>query len=816
MELEHTKGFTLIKNWLAENNCYPFPFQLETWEAIHNQQSALVNAPTGCGKTFSVYLGVLIQYINNNPNYRTAQNIGTQLIWITPLRALAKDIGRAMEEVLTQLQIPWHVGVRNGDTTTSERTKQKKQPPEILITTPESLHLILAQKGHELFFKNLKVLAIDEWHELLGSKRGVQTELAVSYIHSLTHKKLLVYGISATVGNLQQAAQVLLHSLTKKPIIIKADINKKLEVETIFPDEIEKLPWAGHIGTSLIHKIIPIILNNQSTLVFINTRGMAEIWYQAILTACPELSGSIAIHHGSINQELRTWVEDSLHNGSLKCVIATSSLDLGVDFRPVETVIQIGSPKGVSRFLQRAGRSGHSPFATSKIYFLPTHSLEILESAALQKAISEQEIEAKDPLVLCFDVLIQFLCTLAVGNGFEANKVLPIIKKTHAFKFLQTAEWEQILQFIVSGGNSLQAYDEYKRVEIIGKKYMITNKRLAMRHRLHIGTIVSDPMLLVKYMSGGFLGFIEEYFISKLIPGNCFVLAGKVLELIQIKGTEVIVKNSQSKKAIIPSWVGGRMPLSNKLSSFLREQVEIMSKAKKATWPEHKTLEPLINYQKQLSHVPTRKELLVEMIDSKDGHHLFVYPMEGRLVHEAMATITAKRLSALKPITFTMAMNDYGFELHSDLPIPFTNENKYDILSPQNLILDVETSMNQVEMARRKFRDIAVISGLVFTGMPGKEKKQRHIQSSSSLIYNVFETYDATHFLLRQANNEVLQQQMEIVRLQAAYQRIATTNIIIKQPTAYTPFCFPLKVDSIRETLSSEKLAERIRRMMLQ
>ena len=837
MKLQSTIGYGIIKDWLAINGNHPFLFQEQTWQEITQGKSGLVNAPTGCGKTFSVFLGAVIDFINQHPkDYKTKKITGLQLIWITPLRALAKDIGRAMEEVLTQLGIPWRVGIRNGDTSMNERAKQKRQMPEILIITPESLHLLLAQKKYPEIFSALKILAVDEWHELLGSKRGVQVELAISRIIGLRNiliaqdpsiKQVSIWGISATIGNLEQDKEVLLATLgptDQQGKIIKALINKKIAIESILPDEIEKYPWAGHLGLKLVEKVIPIILQNKTTLVFINTRGMTERWYQALLNAAPELAGAIALHHGSIEQELRSWVEDNLHTGKLKAVVCTASLDLGVDFRPVDTVIQVGSPKGVARFLQRAGRSGHQPNATSKIFFLPTHSLELVEAAALKTAIAQTFIESREPMILSFDVLVQYLCTLAVSDGFIPAEIFEEIKNTYCFNNITADEWQQLLFFITQGGTALQQYDEYKKIEIIDGIYKMTNKRMAMRHRMHIGTIVSDSMLNVKFLSGGYIGVIEEYFISRLLPGDVFTLAGRNLEFVMIKDMTAMVKKSTSSKSIVPSWNGGRMPLSANLGTMLRKTFDkafemtgvALTKKEQEAEPELSSLKPLFELQERLSHIPKENELLIEHIETRDGFHLFVYPFEGRLVHEAMAAILAWRISRITPITFSFAMNDYGFELLSDQPIPVDDTNVYELFSLENLLEDIQRSVNSIEMAKRKFRDVAVIGGLIFQGMPGEHVKQKHLQNSASLLFSVFAEYDPKNILLRQAYQEVLDQQMEEVRLRNMLQRIQMGNIVIKFPERLTPFCFPLKVDSMRENLTSEKLEDRIKKMQAQ
>lgn len=845
--LQHTKGYQVINEWLTAKSFKAFEFQEQAWQYIIQQKSGLVNAPTGCGKTYSVFLGVLIDFINNHPDdYRDRSKNSLQLLWITPLRALAKDIGRAMEEAITELGMNWSVGIRNGDTDTNERARQKRQMPEILIITPESLHLLLAQKGYPNVFETLKVIAIDEWHELIGSKRGVQVELALSRIigtrkeaieryngysnyeitefNAIKPGPISIWGISATIGNLAEAQDVLMSSLqliqTDCPVLVKAHIRKEVKVESVLPDEIERYPWAGHLGIKLVHKVIPIIEQSRTTLIFINTRGMSELWYQAILNAAPELAGVIALHHGSIDMELRTWVEENLHTGKLKAVVCTASLDLGVDFRPVETVIQVGSPKGVARFLQRAGRSGHRPDEVSHIYFLPTHSLELVEAAALKKAIDEQLIESRIPMLLCFDTLVQYCCTLAISEGLIPEKIFNEIKATYCFKEITEDEWREILHYITEGGKALQQYDEYRKVEIIDGVFRITSRKIAMRHRIHIGTIVSDAMLKVKFLSGGYVGVIEEYFISRLEPGDVFTLAGRNLELIMIKDMTVLVRKSTAKKSQVPSWEGGRMPLSANLGKKLRESFDEAfalknSKADRRA-PELIALQPLFDLQENLSHVPKANELLIEQIETKDGFHLFVFPFEGRLVHEAMAAILAYRISKIRPITFSFAMNDYGFELLSDQPIPVDDANVYELFSPENLYADIQKSVNSTEMAKRKFRDIAVIGGLIFQGYPGEHKKARHLQSSASLLFKVFVEYEPKNVLLRQAYQEVFDQQMEEVRLRDMLHRIQQSRIVLTFPERLTPFCFPIKVDSMREDLSSEKLEDRVKRMQLQ
>jgi ATP-dependent Lhr-like helicase len=714
MSIEKSAGYKQVMKWLKTSRKKPFKFQTDAWQYYAEGYSGLVNAPTGFGKTYSLFLAAVIEELNNNAQLKLTKvkpakvKTGLKVIWITPLRSLAKDLARAMREVCEQLELNWQIGIRNGDTTASDKLKQKKQLPEVLIITPESLHLLLAQKGTTAQFDFLQAIITDEWHELLGSKRGVQTELAISRIKGLLKQKhperlLRIWGISATIGNLEEALEVMVPYKELLKIIIKADMEKKIDIRSILPDHIDMLPWAGHLGHKLAHKLLPVIHKSKTTLIFTNTRSQAELWYQNLLKLDENLAGLIAIHHGSIDFELRNWIEDALHAGILKAVISTSSLDLGVDFKPVDTVVQIGSPKGVARFLQRAGRSGHSPHETSVIYFLPTHALELVEAAAIKEAAKAQNIESRIPVVMAFDTLVQYLVTLAIGDGFDEQTIYQEIKETFCFQEILPSEWAWIMQFITTGGDSLTAYNEFSKVINVDGLWKVESRQIAMRHRLHIGTIVSDAMLKVKFITGGYVGMVEESFVSKIKPGNSFTLAGRVLEYIMVKDMTVLVRKSRLKSAITPSWMGGRISLTANLGTILRK------KYNETLYKDHdddelKIIVPLFERQAEVSHVPKDDEFLIELIHTKDGYHFFAYPFEGRLVHEVMAALIAYRISLKKPISFSIAMNDYGFELLSEQPIPIAKEELKMLFSPENLGEDIVASINATEMARRNFR----------------------------------------------------------------------------------------------------------------
>lgn len=826
-----TKGQQVIQTWYKQKQWKQFSFQKEMEEAYLAGFSGLLNAPTGSGKTFALFLPFLAGYINQNPDtYQTKSNNGLQMLWLTPLRALTNDIRKAMQEVCDDLGMPWRIMTRTGDTSAADKASLKKRLPEVLLTTPESLHLMLAQKEYDKVFKGLQVFVCDEWHELLGTKRGVQVELGLSKLKSLSEKvksevnhspfttyhSLKVWGISATIGNLEQAAEVLLGNdfPPERIKMVRANIEKKLVIESVIPENIENYSWAGHIGVKLLPQVMEIVAKSKTTLIFTNTRSQAEIWYHAIIDNYPEYAGIMAMHHGSLDNELRNWVEQALHAEALKVVVCTSSLDLGVDFRPVDTVVQVGSPKGVARFMQRAGRSGHHPGAISKAYFVPTHSLELLEGAALKQAIKQGVFESRDPMLLTMDVLIQYMVTLAVSDGFRADELYREIKLTFAFADLRRDEFNQLLDFITNGGKTLAQYDEFLKVEVENGLFKVNSRKVAMRHRLSIGTITSELSIRVKWLSGGSLGTLEEGFISKLKPGDTFWFAGRSLEFIKIKEMSAYVKKSTKTKGLIPSWAGGRMPLSSQLSAVFRDKLDEVAHGVEKDI-EVKALRPLFDLQKQLSHLPQSHEFLIESFKSREGHHLLFYPFEGRLVHEGMASLLAYRISKIKASSFSIAMNDYGFELLTDEDIPIEEAlEDASFFSIDNLIDDIQNSLNANEMARRRFRDIAHIGGLVFTGYPGQQVKNKHLQASTSLLFEVFNEYEPDNLLVRQAYNEALAFQLEEFRLRAALQRIQTQSIILKTIERPTPFAFPIMVDSLgREKLTTETMEERIAKM---
>ncbi len=812
-EYMHMENYRkVILDWFASRNWEPFPYQLEIWEKFLRGESGILNAPTGSGKTLALYVPALMKYLRDDKNpYKEKKGRGLRVLWITPLRALAKDTEQALHKITDELKIPWEILRRTGDTSQSVKQRINRKMPQVLITTPESLHLFLSKKNHDVKFSNLDTIVVDEWHELLGSKRGVLTELGLSRLKYIC-PKAQIWGISATIGNLNQAKDVLLGS-PNNGSIIKAEITKKLEVHTILPKNTGSFSWAGHIGISLIKELKDIIFNSSSTLLFTNTRAQAEIWYQALLDTFPDLAGQMALHHGSLDSDVRQWVEDAIHAGSLKLVVSTSSLDLGVDFSPVECVIQIGSPKGVARFVQRAGRSGHKPGATSKIYFVPTHAMELVESAALQDAMAKNFIEEREPYENPLDVLTQYVNTIAAGDGFYPDELKREIKTSYTYRNLSDEDWNWVLQFVTTGGKALKRYEDYQKVSIDDDGlYVMTNKKISRRHKFSIGTIVADPALKVRFITGGYVGTVEESFIAKLKPGDTFLFAGRWLEYIRLKELTVYVRKSKKNKGLVSRWMGGRMQLSTHLSDMIRKKIE---EAERDEFDSHEmqAAKEMLVTQKKWSALPLHNQMLIEKFKTREGWHVYFYPVAGRMTHEGLASLIAWRISQIQPISFSMAMNDYGFELLSDQEPPLEKAIELGLFNTEHLSDDIMSSINASDLAKRHFREIARIAGLVFSGFPGQNISNKHLQSSSELLFEVLQEYDTDNRLISQSYSEAMNFQLDEKRIRKTLEYINSQEIIITNPERMTPFAFPIMVDRLRARLSSEKLADRVKRM---
>ncbi len=829
-----------IFDYFATRGWQPLAFQVETWAAYLAGRSGLVQVPTGSGKTYAAVMGPVAEMLADPPE-------GLQLLYITPLRALSRDIEQAIKAPLEAMNWSITVESRTGDTSSSRKAKQLKTMPNILITTPESLAVMLSYKDGAKRFGNLHAVILDEWHELMSSKRGTQTELCLGHLRSL-QPQLLTWAISATLGNLDEAAQTAV-GVGIEPVIIRSTLKRETVISSIRPESVDTFPWAGHLGLRMLDTLVAALDIEKSTLIFTNTRNQAERWYQALHFALPEHEDKIALHHGSIDVKDREAIEAGVKSGDIRWVVCTSSLDLGVDFQPVERVVQIGSAKNLARLLQRAGRSAHVPEGTSEVFFLPTNALELLEISAFRRGLDQGDMETRRPQHKPYDVLVQHLVTLACGDGFEPQKTLSNLRQTVAYADLTDEEYQWILEFIEKGGQCLGAYPRYKKVVLEDGLYKISDAKLARTHRMGIGTITSNTPIKIVYTNRKAIGTVEESFVSRLKKGDVFFFAGRQLEYFQMKDMVLYVKGTRKKSTVTPTWGGGQLAISDTLSHHLRREVErarfsfseaaptilspnphnhpdtrrvhprsdapslTVDDAITAPNTEILTIAPILEAQQRLSTLPSADELLVESCKTREGQHLYVFPFEGRFVHEGLGFLWGYRFAKQKTATFTISVNDYGFEILGPKGYPYRELFSSEFFSLESLEDDIRASLNISELTQRKFRGVAQVAGLVFKGYPGSRKTSSQLQVSTSLLYDVFSKYEPENLLLKQAEREVLQDQLETHRLTQTLNRLDQRSVVWKETPRPSPLAFPLLVERLNSRMSNETLLERIQRM---
>jgi ATP-dependent Lhr-like helicase len=819
-----------IEAWFAQKGWTPMAFQRQCWQAYLAGESGLLQVPTGSGKTYAAVMGPIGEML------AVPTSRGLRLLVITPLRALSRDLALAIEQPIAAMGWPLRVAIRNGDTSSHERSKQLRTPPEILITTPESLSVLLANAKAPELFAQVQAVVLDEWHELMGSKRGSQTELCLSWLRR--HRpQLRTWAISATIGNLEEAANAAIgltgQAPPPSPRIITADIQRATAIRSLLPDTIDGFPWGGHLGLRMYEELVAGLEPGVSTLLFTNTRNQAERWHQCLRFACPEMDGALALHHSAIDRAEREAIEARVKAGNLRWVVCTSSLDLGVDFQPVERVVQIGSAKNLARLLQRAGRSAHCPGGTSQVLFMPTNALELLEVSAMRRGLENGLVEHRRPPQLPLDVLLQHLTSLACGAGFQPDEELASVRRCWSFRHLSTAQWQWCLDFLEHGGQCLTAYPRYRKLvrcrlhddeaPAPGEpwRFRVLDKTIARLHRFNIGTITANRSVAVRFVRGAVIGHVEEAFIGRLKSGDVFFFAGRQLEFVRLREMTAQVKATSKKSTTVPAWAGGQMALSDLLSAHLRQEVDRCARSLdgEATLdtPELQALEPLLQRQANLSGLPRSDQLLVELCRSREGSHLFVYPFEGRFVHEGIGFLWAWRLARHRASTITVSVNDYGFELLAPKTYPFEellDLHGDDLLDQANLERDLERALNFSELCRRRFRAIAQVSGLISQAMPGQNKTGGQLQISAALLFDVFQKHEPGSLLLEQARREVLEQQLEAARLQGALERMEACTWRMERIARPGPLAFPLLVERLNSRLSNESLLDRVQRLI--
>ncbi len=807
----HENALDRLRGWMADQGWTPLEHQEETWRAQQNGRQGLVCVPTGTGKTYAAYLGALADLADR-------PRPGLSILWVTPLRAMARDIEIALRRPIEELGLDVTIASRTGDTSSHRKRKLRENLPNVLLTTPESLSLMLSYEDAPTKFRDVDVVVLDEWHDVADTKRGTQTELAVARIRGRS-PGLRVWALSATVGNLAELAQAAVGT-GQSYEIVSTEATNHPEIRLVPLPEGKLFPWFGYLGASMFDAVVDDLDPDVATLLFTNTRSQAERWHQAIVDRRPEWADRAAVHHGSIGPDERERVENGLKDGSITVVVCTSSLDLGVDFSAVERVYQISSARSVARFLQRAGRSAHRPSATSQIRVVPTNALQLVEIEALRRAVERNQIESRPPLDQPLDVLAQHLVTCALGGGFEPDALYDEVRTAYAYRSLAREEFDWCIDLVERGGSSLRSYPNYHKVVNRDGTYLVEDAKIARMHRSSIGTITGNAQVRLRFTNGHDLGTVEEQFVARLSPGDTFVFSGRVLEVVTTHGMDVRVRVAKKSAGHVPRWVGGQMGWSDSLADAI---LGVLDDARRALErdpgddltsisDEVAAVGSVLRLQHQTSAIPRPDVVHAEAAESREGSHLFLFPFAGRQAHEGLAALLAHRLASRTPVTLALSVNELGLELHAPGGFDLASQLDDGLFSVHDLTEDMLAAVNAAELTRRHFREIARVSGLVFEGWPWDRKSTRQIQTSAGLLHDVFVRWEPDNLLLEQSRQEVLERHFDQRRLAHALERIAR-GIDLHRTERFSPLAFPLVVDRVEARVSSESARQRIERM---
>lgn len=781
-----------INNWLKKNNWHFYNHQLETVTKTLQGYDVLLVAPTGGGKTLAGFLPALEDLINN-------QHPKNQLhtLYISPLKALTVDVHRNLLAPIQDQKLDINVETRTGDTSSYKKARQKQAPPHMLMTTPESLALLLASPEANDYFKFLKFLIIDEIHSLVNSKRGDLLSLNLSRLETIA-PKCRKLGLSATVKNKNSVLAFL--SQKNKSITINVQERSSPSIDILKTDI--RVPWSGHMASYAIKDIYKKIINSTMSIVFVNTRAQAELVFNKLWHE-NEKNLKIAIHHGSLEKEMRRKVENMMSRGLLDCVVATSSLDLGIDWGNIDLVIQIGSPKGIARFLQRIGRSNHRLNEPSRALLVPSNRFEYLECVSAISSIRENILDEINDKEGSLDVLAQHILGVACSKPFEVNELFTEIKNSWPYRNLQIKKFLEVLEFVKNGGYSLKNYDQYSKIGLNKENlYTIKNKNIRNKYRLNVGTIVESYMLKVK-LGNRTLGQVEEWFIEGLNEGDTFLFGGRILEYQYLSNNNVIVRTTKDQQPKIPSYAGGRLPLSSELSFQVRSLI-----SKEENWKNLPSqISEWLRLQLKFSNIPGPEELLVETfprnIKNKKRYFLICYSFEGRNANQTLGFLISKRMQRMgyKPIGFVAteyALAIWSMNMVEDINI---------LLSDDIMLDDLYEWLEETPLLKKNFRDAAIISGLIERIIPGQKKTGKQIMFNSDLIFDVLKKHEPNHLLLQVARQDSYRGLIDLDRLSEFLKRIKK-NIILKKLNQISPLAIPLILEINRQTIDKSEVNE--------
>ena len=827
-----------FRRWFAGRGWSPREHQLELLAKAGDDRSALLIAPTGAGKTLAGFLPTLVELSASSSSVRSAQNNvistgrgvqrsrGLHTLYISPLKALAVDIARNLETPIAEMELPIKVETRTGDTPVSRRQRQRRYPPDILLTTPEQLALLLSSDDAPFLFSQLRRIVLDELHALVTSKRGDLLSLGLARLWQLA-PQMRAIGLSATVAEPESLARFLVPqpdgNSTAADIVIAGGAAAPI-VEML--DTSERLPWAGHSARHALPEVYELIKRNKTTLVFVNTRSQAEMLFQDLWRMNDDAL-AIALHHGSLDVAQRRKVEDAMAAGKLRGVVCTSSLDLGVDWGDVDLVINIGAPKGASRLMQRIGRANHRIDEASRAVLVPANRFEVLECAVAIDAVNENAQDTPPLRTGALDVLAQHVLGRACGAPFLSDELFDEVRTAAPYSALARSDFDDVVDFVATGGYALKTYERFARIkQDKAGRWRVANPRVRQSYRLNVGTIVEESMLkvrLVRSRGGGsgstgalgrggrMLGEIEEYFIEGLVVGDTFVFGGEVVRYEALAEDHVYVSRASDKDAKVPSYMGGKFPLS----TYLAERVRKLLADKRAWSALPDQVRDWLSLQADLSRVPGARELVVETFPRANKHYLVCYPFEGRLAHQTLGMLLTRRLERARARPLGFVANEYALAVWSLGDMSFMiRQGKLDLdalFDPDMLGDDLEAWLAESALMKRTFRTCAIISGLIARRFTGEEKSRRQVLFSTDLIYDVLRKHQPDHVLLRAARADAATGLLDIRRLSDMLTRIKG-RITHRELTRISPLAVPVMLEIGREAVygeaSDELLAE--------
>jgi ATP-dependent Lhr-like helicase len=797
-----------FENWFTCQGWQPRPHQLELYALANQKQSALLIAPTGAGKTLAGFLPSLVDLYTSQANARK----GPHTLYISPLKALAVDIARNLDKPIADMKLPIRVETRTGDTPAHKRKRQKTAPPDILMTTPEQLALLLSHSDSAQFFGCLKRIVFDELHALVTSKRGDLLALGLARLRTLA-PDVVTTGLSATVADEPALAKWLVaQDGTDDAIaqIVKVQGGAKPNISILETNA--RIPWAGHSSQYAMDKLYEAIKAHQTTLIFVNTRSQSEMIFQALWTM-NEDNLPIALHHGSLDKGQRRRVEAAMSAGQLRAIVATSTLDLGIDWGDVDLVVHVGAPKGASRLAQRIGRSNHRMDEPSKAILIPANRFEVMEC---QAALDANYVGAQDTPPIrngALDVLAQHIMGMACTDAFDTRALYSEIITAYPYREMDFESFERVLEFVSTGGYALKTYERFARIrKRKDGKWRVSNPRTAQQYRLNVGTIVEAPMLKVRMTSrkggrlgrgGRVLGELEEGFLDTLTPGDTFLFGGEIVRFETIDEQQALVTHSTSTEPKIPYYAGGRFPLTTYLADTVRAMLGDPS-----SW--HKLPEQVrewLELQKDKSILPTRETLLVETFPRGGRYYMVAYPFEGRLAHQTLGMLLTRRLerARAKPLGFVATdyaigiwgLGDYGETFVSGKP------SLADLFDEDMLGDDLEEWVFDSFLLKRTFRNVAQIAGLIERRFPGQEKTGRQMTLSSDLIYDVLRRYEPDHILMQATWADASEGLLDIGRVSEMLARIKN-HIVHQKLDRISPLSVPVMLEVGKEPIFGE------------